>query len=53
MQHRHFATIAAIIAHLPEGRFMRDDVAVKFADELKSTNSNFDYTRFLRAAGAL
>lgn len=53
MQHRHFATIAAIIAEYgsvespSEARAM----ARHFADRLTRTNPNFDRARFLRACG--
>ncbi|MEO1208426.1 MAG: hypothetical protein AAFX78_02690 [Cyanobacteria bacterium J06638_20] len=47
MQHRHFATIAAIIASLPKP--IRYDVAEHFAFELRETNPKFDIDRFLAA----
>lgn len=47
MEHRHFATIAAIIGTFdPEDR---EHVANRFANELASTNPKFDRARFLRA----
>lgn len=56
MQHRHFATVAAIIrsmakVHNQEHGFIdvRDDVAEHFADELAKTNPRFDRKRFLAA----
>lgn len=47
MQHRHFATIAAILTN------MKADKATceRWASELAPTNGNFDRTRFLRACG--
>jgi hypothetical protein len=50
MQHRHFATIAAIIARIPDAGY-RQDMAEHFADNLRSTNPRFDRARFLTAAG--
>lgn len=47
MQHRHYATIAAIIASMPLPR--RLTVAREFADYLPATNPRFDRTRFLKA----
>lgn len=47
MQHRHFATIAAIIAKLDDG--MKFTVARHFADELAKTNPRFDRLRFVNA----
>lgn len=56
MQHRHFATVAAIIASLHEsGTMGRDDaaaVADHFAAELVKTNPKFDKRRFLAACKA-
>lgn len=56
MQHRHFATVAAIIrgmdkVHNQEHGFIdiREDVAEHFANELARTNPRFDRARFLRA----
>lgn len=56
MQHRHFATIAAIIrsmdkVHNQEHGFIdiREDVAEHFADCLVKTNPAFDRQRFLAA----
>ena len=56
LEHRHFATIAAIIASMEkipnqEHGFIdaREDVAEHFADKLAVTNPNFDRARFLRA----
>lgn len=50
MEHRHFATIAAILRDMPElethyGR------ARYFATQLAKTNPRFDRARFLRACG--
>jgi hypothetical protein len=47
MQHRHFATIAQIIAALPDD--IGPVVAAHFADKLKLTNPAFDRTRFVVA----
>lgn len=49
LQHRHFATIAAIISYLNPD--IREDVAVHFAHHLRHTNERFDMERFLRASG--
>lgn len=49
MQHRHFATIADIIAESPFGAKMQRQVAEYFADRLRATNPRFDRARFLRA----
>lgn len=49
MQHRHFATVAAIIASLPHGAKIQRQVAEHFADELATTNGKFDRRRFLQA----
>lgn len=49
MQHRHFATVAAIIASLPHGAKIQRQVAEHFADELRTTNPKFDRRRFLQA----
>lgn len=58
MQHRHFSTVAAIIAsmdtvHNGEHGFIdvRRDVAEHFANQLARTNDRFDRKRFLRACG--
>lgn len=52
-EHRHFATVAAIIkdmrAYLPGNT--GDRVAEEFADSLAGTNPRFDRARFLRACG--
>lgn len=50
MEHRHFATIAAIIEAIPEST-QRRDTARLFAMELRGTNSKFDRKRFLTACG--
>lgn len=56
MEHRHFATIAAIIASMDSVHNgthgfidIRQDVAEHFADELRATNPKFDRKRFLAA----
>lgn len=57
MEHRHFATVAAIIAALPSNgdtHMSKDNtqrVAEHFADHLARTNPRFDRARFLRACG--
>ena len=54
MEHRHFATIAAILKslHSVGGESTRTWVAEYFANELASTNPRFDRRRFLTACGA-
>lgn len=47
LQHRHFAVIAGIIRDLP--RAQRGDVAERFANKLRETNSRFDFNRFIAA----
>ncbi len=47
MQHRHFATIAAILRDIGTDR----DTCEAWADRLRRTNSRFDRRRFLRACG--
>lgn len=49
LEHRHFATIAAIIADMPLA--FSGVVALHFADALRHTNPKFDRARFLRACG--
>jgi len=59
MQHRHFATVAAIIKSMDlvqngTGQGFvdaRQDVAEHFATQLARTNPRFDRARFLRACG--
>lgn len=51
MQHRHFATIATIIAEGSSCPIERESVAYMFADRLSETNPNFDRDRFMRACG--
>lgn len=48
LEHRHFATIAAIIRALPAGS-ARVDMAQHFASRLALTNPKFDADRFIRA----
>lgn len=48
MEHRHFATVAAII-HAIEDEGERQRMAEHFADELRSTNPRFDRKRFIAA----
>lgn len=60
LQHRHFATIATIIAdYTPPAvgdeftrAMIRQSVARHFADSLRRTNPKFDRARFMRACGA-
>lgn len=47
MEHRHFATIAAIIAELRDED--RQAIADFFAERLCGTNSRFDRKRFMAA----
>lgn len=56
MQHRHFATVAAIIKSLDLHNASRSGsdqlryaVAKQFADNLARTNPRFDRARFMRA----
>ena len=54
MQHRHFATIAAIIKNLDNGIGTGHDktaIAEHFAEELSQTNPKFDKSRFIKACG--
>lgn len=51
MQHRHFATIAAIIRGMAADVYGPEQVATEFADRLCDTNPNFDRLRFLLACG--
>ena len=52
MEHRHYATIAAIIWGRFEDRetYSKEDIARAFAEELRGTNPNFNKDRFLKAA---
>lgn len=50
MQHRHFATVAAILRMLPLDTQTQEKVARHFADELADCNPRFDRSRFLKAA---
>ena len=52
MQHRHFATVAAIIASLRLAEPAMSHVIKHFADELGATNSKFDRARFMAACRA-
>ena len=52
MQHRHFTTIAAIIAGLRVHEPSRSHIIKHFADELAATNPKFDRTRFIAACRA-
>lgn len=53
MQHRHFATIATIIATLKQQHGDKahtpEEIAAHFAHYLTRTNDKFDRSRFLRA----
>lgn len=51
MQHRHFATVAGIIAGMADSwkERARVHIAHRFADELEHTNPRFDRARFLAA----
>ena len=48
MQHRHFATVAKIISHIPYTD-TRLSVREHFANELAKTNPKFDRERFMWA----
>lgn len=50
MEHRHFATIAAIIQAIPDAD-LTFHTADHFAKELARTNPRFDKARFLKACG--
>lgn len=50
LEHRHFATIAAIIAGVLDDD-QRVTMAYIFANNLPDTNPRFDRVRFLRACG--
>lgn len=52
MEHRHFATIAAIIRALPEAADTRAGMAQHFARHLRATNPRFNTDRFLAACMA-
>ena len=47
MQHRHLATVAAILVNLKADKATCE----AWADELAPTNANFDRRRFLAACG--
>lgn len=54
MQHRHFATVATIIAELSrqhgaETAHTPEQIAAHFAHYLARTNARFDRARFMRA----
>lgn len=51
MEHRHFATIAAIIASMPAVD-SRDEVIAHFSRELARTNPKFNAIRFTVACDA-
>lgn len=49
-EHRHFATVAAILRTPPMRPYEHVDAIVQhFADELADTNPNFDRARFVAA----
>lgn len=50
MQHRHFATVAAILRMLPLDTHTQEIVVNHFADELADCNPKFDRHRFFKAA---
>jgi len=52
MQHRHFCFIADTIRTGGFDFAERVRIAETFANELQATNPNFDWDRFMRAAGA-
>lgn len=54
MEHRHFATVAAIISRATFHGFSREEqrrMADQFAHELQRTNPRLDRARFLKACG--
>lgn len=57
MEHRHFATVAGILAGLKPHGVNRHElhewkhIVVGFADALRHTNPRFDRKRFLLACG--
>lgn len=55
MQHRHFATIASIIAGMnpisPNAQGYKQALIEHFADELRGTNPRFNRERFIKACG--
>ncbi len=57
LQHRHFATIAAILLDARSALFLRGEedpnsaLNEYFAERLAETNPRFDRERFLKAAG--
>ena len=51
LQRRHFAFIAEVIRANGFSDEERKRIAETFANELQATNSNFDWNRFMRAAG--
>lgn len=51
MEHRHFATVAAILRDMDIAGGQRSSVIRQFADALARTNLRFDRERFLRACG--
>lgn len=58
LQHRHFATIAAILADLDGensgvSRGQHRDICEHFADHLAETNPRFDRDRFLAACDVI
>lgn len=48
MEHRHFATIAAIVRDIDDPK-VRFCMATHFADRLDRTNPKFDRNRFMAA----
>jgi len=52
LQHKHFAFIAEVIRANGFSEDERKRIAETFANELQATNPNFDWDRFMRAAGA-
>lgn len=50
MERRHFELIAGIINSMPkDGQWSNEEIAIRFADRLSSTNSNFQKERFITA----
>jgi hypothetical protein len=52
MQHRHYATIAAIIRDIPNTDDLRAGIAQHFARRLTGTNPGFNKERFIAACMA-
>jgi len=51
MSRQHYVLIADTIKRLDVDENTRSSVAHEFARELETTNSKFDYSRFISACG--